>query len=119
MAGADNGAATSDKEPDKNITEKVGFTVGNLTAERREQLGLDNSAGGVVVLDVDPSSWASQKGLQAGDLVKRIKAKGREAVEVKNVDGFNRILKETKKGDPVMFYLERQGQSFFIAVKIQ
>jgi serine protease Do len=120
MASSKGGSSPSvDKEPDKHVTEKLGFTVGNLTAERRQQLNLDAGATGVVVLELNSSSWAAQKGVMPGDLLKKIKVMGSNAVAVNSVDDLSRALKDAKKGMSVMVYLEREGKSFFVAFKIE
>jgi serine protease Do len=120
MATTSGGTANlADKAPDKNVTEKVGFSVGNLTAERRQQLGLTAATTGVVVLEVNPASYAAQKGVRPNDLIKKLKVKGRDAVGIQNVDEFNKALKDAQKGDSIMLYLEREGKSFFVAFKLE
>lgn len=106
------------KTSDKKITEKTGFSVGNLTAQRRKEMGIDNSINGVLVLEVNPSSWAARKGIMVNDIIKKVKVKGQEVVQITSVNEFNALLKNSKSGDSVMFYIERQGNSFFVAFKL-
>jgi serine protease Do len=47
----------------------LGMTVSNLTAELREELGLDEEVTGLIVTDLDEDSVAFEKGLRAGDLI--------------------------------------------------
>ncbi|MDJ0820596.1 MAG: Do family serine endopeptidase, partial [Paracoccaceae bacterium] len=49
--------------------EFMGLTVSNITDELREQLGLPESAEGLVVADVAEDSEAYEEGLRAGDLI--------------------------------------------------
>ena len=61
-------AATSEHESH----ERVGMTLAPLSSVERGQLGLDTSARGVVVENVEPGSQADHSGVQAGDLIRRI-----------------------------------------------
>ena len=49
--------------------ERLGLQLGELTPERRSEIGYDTSTDGVLVLDVLPLSPAYLKGIQAGQVV--------------------------------------------------
>ena len=68
-------SAPATEEPDtKDI---LGLSISSMTDELREQLGLDESAEGLVVEDVAEDSEAFEKGLRAGDVITEA---GQEAV---------------------------------------
>ena len=92
--------------------------MGNLTSELRKKLDLSSDTKGVVVLDVNPSSWAARKGVRKYDVIRKVKVKGSTAVTVKSVGEFRRALKPAKAGTAIMLYLERKGHSFFVAFKV-
>jgi serine protease Do len=100
------------------MSEAVGFKVGNLTPELREKLDLSGGTKGVVVLEVDPSSWAARKGVRKHDVIRNVKVKGSAAVAVKNVAQFRKVLKPAKAGTAIVLYLERNGRSFLVALKV-
>lgn len=113
---------TSDTDKDEkpseaDITKKVGFTVGNITQEIRGRLGLESGVKGIVVLNVEQSSWAARKGLRKNDIIKKVKVQNNDFVEVSNVKKFKKIISRAKKDDSILLYVKRDGNSFFIAFK--
>jgi serine protease Do len=54
------------------LTDKLGFEIGDLTPETAEKLGFAEDKTGVVVTQVDPNSVASEQGLQRGMIVTKI-----------------------------------------------
>jgi serine protease Do len=99
--------------------EGLGLTVKSITGEMRKQYGLDKNVKGVVITEVAPSSQAAQEGLKPGDVVKEVKVRGKRRVAVTSAKAFKRELKDVKEGDAVMFLLERDGGTFFVAFKVR
>ena len=87
----------------------LGVSVKDLTPDTAEELGYQGLSG-VVVVAVDPNSPAGQQDLQQGDLIQRI-----DRTVVRNVDEFDRVVKELKPGHMVRLYLRRGDQSLFMA----
>ncbi|OUS22270.1 serine protease [Rhodobacterales bacterium 59_46_T64] len=56
-------------EPQVKPQEMLGLTLGPVTEELREQLSLGDEVSGLVVLDVDETGDAYEKGLRAGDVI--------------------------------------------------
>ncbi|MBD3391114.1 MAG: Do family serine endopeptidase [Chitinivibrionales bacterium] len=104
---------------DADIAEKLGFTAGELTAELRERLDLDRGTKGVVVLEIGPASRAARKGVRKFDIIHKIKVKGEGVVKVTGLKSFRKALAGVKTGTPIMLYLEREGNSFFVAFKTE
>lgn len=63
--------AEGKNEPAKAATNfaGLGFSVGSITPQIRDKFGLDDQAKGVVVLDVNATSAAAEKGLRPGDVI--------------------------------------------------
>ena len=64
-AGAESGEAI----PDEGEKELLGLTVGVVRDDMREDLNLDAGTTGLVILSVDETSGAWEKGLRAGDVI--------------------------------------------------
>ncbi len=55
--------------PDETEKELLGLTVGAVRDDMREELNLDAGTKGLVILSVDETSGAWEKGLRAGDVI--------------------------------------------------
>ena len=89
-----------------------GVSVQALTPDVRQQLGLPNSAKGVVVTDVEEDSAAARQGLREGDVIEQVNRQ-----PVGSIADFNRAAKQ---GDGSTLLLVRRGQvTNFIAIPVQ
>ena len=61
--------ASINRDEEPTTTEVLGLTVSTITDELREQLGLSDSAEGLVVSEVAEDSEAFEKGLRVGDVI--------------------------------------------------
>ncbi|MDD9977397.1 MAG: DegQ family serine endoprotease [Boseongicola sp.] len=61
--------ASVNREEPPTTTDFLGVTVSTMTDELRQQLGLPDSAEGLVVAEVAEDSEAFEKGLRAGDII--------------------------------------------------
>lgn len=93
-----------------NIWDRFGFEVENLTRSLAKKYGYEKEEG-VVVVDIKTGSVAAEK-FQIGDLIKEVDRK-----KVKNVFDLESILGKTKKGQIILFRVNRQGRNIFIALK--
>jgi serine protease Do len=91
---------------------KLGISIQNLTPSLAQQLGYVNEQG-VVVAVVEPRSPAAEAGVQPGDLIKSV-----NRTEVKNVEDFNREMKNLRRGDSVALLVRRGEATFFVAIQI-
>ncbi|SHE98446.1 serine protease Do [Ruegeria intermedia] len=66
---AEQGAADESQAPVEEDATVLGLTIAPLTNALREDLGLDATAEGLVIMDVDEASEAFDKGLRAGDII--------------------------------------------------
>jgi serine protease Do len=101
-ASLDNGGTGSTLE---------GVSVENLTPETAREMKLAPETKGVVVADIDPSSHAAEAGLRAGDVIQQV---NRQAV--KSVQDFDRAMTSSKKDDPTLLLVNREGNTLFVAV---
>jgi serine protease Do len=85
-----------------------GVSVGNVTDEAVQQLGLPANTKGVVVTDINPSSPVADSGLQPGDVIQEVNHQA-----VTNVTDFDRAIQ--KAGKNPLLLVNRQGHTLFIA----
>ncbi len=111
----------SAEEPDSSVSPSageakvasLGLTLGNLTADARRELGLDNSVKGALVTDVEDGAPASEHGLRPGDVIVKV---GQEAVD--GPKQASERLAEAKKANrkAVLLLLNRHGDELFVAL---
>jgi len=85
-----------------------GVTVGNVTDQAAQQLGLPADTKGVVVTGISPSSPVADSGLQEGDIIQEVNHQ-----TVANVKDFDRAIQRAGK-NPLLL-VNRQGHTLFIA----
>ncbi len=88
------------------------MTVVELSREIARQLGLHKQEKGVVIVRVEPVSPAEEAGLRKGDVIQEI---DREKIE--GLNDYNKIVSNIKPGDTVLFFINRGGKKFYVAVK--
>jgi serine protease Do len=88
-----------------------GVGVENLTPETAQELKLPATTKGVVVNQVNPASRAAEAGLQPGDVIQQVNHQS-----VVSVNEYNRALNASKKDQPVLLLVDRNGNSLFLAV---
>lgn len=114
MAGKKDGTEPDNNSNNTEVEKNIGISVGDLTADLRNQLDLDQSATGVVILSVEPNSIAAEQGLRANDIIHQINRD-----EILTARDFKRVVKQLKKGDAVAFWIERNGMSFVVPFRIK
>ena len=97
-----------------DTAEKLGIKAGTITPEIRDRLNLSSNVKGVVVLEVVSGSQAEQEGFAESDIIIEINRNS-----IKTVNDFNKALKSVKPGDSILFLLQRQGNTFFKALKVR
>jgi serine protease Do len=103
------------EEEAKSMTKatKLGFEVENLTPEMARNLGYLNSSG-VVVTKIEPGSPASWAGIKKGAMILSLNNK-----EVKTVEQFNQILKESESNKPLLLLVKQGEYTHFVSIKIE
>ena len=104
------GLAQGDEEPQEEAAAEVdlGISVQNLTTARREQLEFEDD--GVVILDVEPASFAEDIGLVENDIVVAINRR-----PVGSVSDVREIRDSLEPGDDVAFKVMRRGPAGWTA----
>lgn len=91
---------------------RLGMALQNLTAEQREQMGLEDE-GGVLIGRVTGGP-AARAGLQRGDVILRV---GRDNID--SISAFNEAVEGVKAGDSVMLLVRRGEGTSFIALSVR
>ena len=112
---AERAVPASVNSTEEITSEFMGLTVSNMTDELREQLGLPDTADGLVVADVEEDSEAYEKGLRAGDLIAEA---GQEKVET--VADLNARIEAAKEAGrkSILLLVRRAGDPRFVALSL-
>jgi serine protease Do len=102
-------------EAEPRVEDFMGMSVSDLTAEIRQELGLDEDAMGVAVTGVDEESDAYAKGLREGDLIEEA---GQLAVST--VDELEERIEEARESGQKSFLLliRRGDDPRFVALSL-
>jgi len=92
--------------------EKLGIEASAIDAEARRYFDLDRRDG-VVITDVRRGSPAAQNGLREGDVILEIGDQ-----EIESLGDYHRAVRDAAEGDVVLFFVEREGSTFFVALRI-
>jgi len=102
--------------PDEPVQEELlGLTLRSLDDDLRGQMGLDNDAAGVVVLNVDESAQAFEKGLRAGDLITEAGQK-----KVASLTELTKRIAQAKDAGrrSILLLVRRNGEPRFVALSL-
>ena len=116
---AEKAVQTSAVEPEEApapVTKDVlGLTLSVLTDELREQLSLDADQEGLVVMDVDDTAEAYEKGLRAGDVITEA---GQE--KITSIEDLDTRLAEVKDAGrkSLLLLVRRAGDPRFVALSL-
>ncbi|NRB18107.1 MAG: Do family serine endopeptidase [Rhodobacteraceae bacterium] len=111
------GSAGGDDDAMPEVAEKelLGLTIGMLTEEMRGELNAPEGTDGVVVLSVDETSEAWEKGLRGGDIITEA---GQQKVMV-IADFEDRIAEAREAGrKSLLLLVRRNGQPRFVALNL-
>jgi serine protease Do len=89
---------------------KFGLRVEELTPELAERRGL-NAAGGVIVTQVEPASFAEDVGFFRGDVIVEVQKQ-----PIRNLADFQRSIADIQPGDEVLFKVLRRAQNRVLTV---
>jgi len=106
---AEKGAPTG--APAQTDTDKFGFSVESLTADKADELGYKDEQG-VLVAEVEDGSPAAQAGLQPGDLITEVNRQ-----KVTSVSEFRAAVKDAK--DRLLLLVKNKNASRFVILKVK
>lgn len=106
LPGSDKKASADEQSAPSEATSLADL---GLTVTRNE------SGAGLVVTDVDPSSSAADRGIQAGDIITAV-----NSVEIKNPADVGKALADAEKAGrkAVLFQVSRENSNRFVALPI-
>ncbi|PCJ05234.1 MAG: serine protease [Rhodobacteraceae bacterium] len=108
-------APEDDAVPETAEKELLGLTIGTLTDEMRSELNAPEDSGGVVILSVDETSEAWEKGLRGGDIITEA---GQQKVSALG-DLEDRIEEAKEAGrKSLLLLVRRNGQPRFVALNL-
>ena len=96
--------------------ETLGMTLAPLDDDLRDRLGLDPSAEGLIVLNVDPSSEAYTKGLVEGDLI--TEAGQQHITRLQDIEDRIKDAKDAGRKS-ILLLVRRGGDPRFVALSIE
>ncbi|MCL2181869.1 MAG: Do family serine endopeptidase [Chitinispirillia bacterium] len=108
------GTSGDQQAPQPTDGEFLGMKAGPLTKELRDQLNLPATMQGVVVTEVARGSQAAQEGLRVNDIILEMNRKPVAAMK-----DFTQIARGVKPGDSLLLLVQREGSTFFRAVKVR
>ena len=97
---------------EKEGEEKLGARVQELTPQLSMKYQISGVKRGVVVIDVEEGSLASEIGLEEGDVILEINRKKTETLK-----DFEKAVKDANIEKGILFHLHRKGSSFFLTYK--
>jgi serine protease Do len=110
--------AAMDGEVAPEITEKtlLGLTLSVLTDDMRGELGIPDTMDGLVVLSVDESTEAFEKGLRSGDLITEA---GQQ--KVTSLDALEDRISEAREAGrkSLLLLVRRAGEPRFVALTLE
>ena len=97
-----------------SLDEEIGLALGPLSADARNQLNLDDSAHGALVLGIKGGSAAERSGLRPGDIIVQVNRN-----DVADAKAARDAIGAAKKNTHALVVLVRRGdQQFFTTVKL-
>jgi serine protease Do len=89
------------------------MSVQDLTPDLAKTLGIKEKSG-VLVVNVEPSSPAADKGLRRGDLILEVNRK-----PVRTVAEFAKALAAGKKQNSLLLLMKRNGHTRYVAIRLK
>jgi S1-C subfamily serine protease len=99
-------------EKEKEVEEKLGARVQELTPQLALQYRISGVKQGIVIIRVEDGSLADEMGLEEGDVILEINRK-----KIDTVKDFEKIMQEANLEKGILFHLHRKGSSFYLTYK--
>ncbi|QQR79449.1 MAG: DegQ family serine endoprotease [Deltaproteobacteria bacterium] len=100
------------EESTKTSSDELGLSVRDLTPEEIVENQLPKTDHGVVIVNVEPDSEATNVGVQRGDLLLSINNQ-----KVNSSKEFSEAAKKVKTGDIVRLFIKREDSTIYLAFK--
>jgi S1-C subfamily serine protease len=97
--------STEDQPEDSEVQSQFGLHVEELTPELARKLGM-SKVSGVVVLEVDPASFAEDLEFERGEVITEI-----NHAPINNLTDYKNEMAKLKPGQDVLFKVARRGDN--------
>jgi serine protease Do len=101
-----------ESEKEKEIEEKLGARVQELTPQLALRYRISGVKQGIVIISVEDGSLADEMGLEEGDVILEINRK-----KIETVKDFEKMMQEANVEKGILFHLHRKGSSFYLTYK--
>lgn len=91
---------------------KLGMIVQEITPDLARNFSLSEKSG-LVVVQVENGSPASEAGIRAGDLILEV-----DRQTVKDLKDYQQKIESYKAGDAILFLIKHQGNTIFVTLKV-
>ena len=89
-----------------------GLTLQEITPELAQQYDLEETSG-LIIVNVETNSPAVEADLRTGDIILEV-----DSMPVKTIAAFNRKVQKYKKGNTILFLINRDGSTLFLTLTI-
>ena len=90
----------------------LGMSVEELTPELARRYGVSDTSG-LIIVQVDSNSPASEAGLKAGDIILEV-----DKDRIKDIKQYNRKIEGYKAGDTILFLIKSEGSTAYRTLKV-
>ncbi len=97
----------------EEIKDRLGLVLKDITPDMQRQFSLGD-AKGVLVVDIDPGASAAKSKIEKMDIVKEVGGR-----EVNSVEEYLAAIQGLKKGQTVLFLIERESRPLYVAIDIE
>jgi len=88
------------------------MTVDEITPELAREYALPETSG-LLLVEVEENSPAAEAGFQPGDIILQI-----DQEPVKRIDAFTQAINQYRRGDIVLFLVNRGGSTVFLTLRV-
>ncbi len=89
-----------------------GMTLQEITPELAKQYDMAETSG-LIIVNVESNSPAAEADLRSGDIIIEV-----DQIPVKTIAAFNRKIQQYKKGNTILFLINRDGSTLFLTLTI-
>jgi serine protease Do len=105
-------AAEEDVQQMPKGEHNFGMTLQEITPELAQQYDLMETSG-LIIVNVDSNSPAAEADFRSGDIILEV-----DQMPVKTIAAFNRKILQYKKGNTILFLINRDGSTLFLTLTI-
>jgi len=98
--------------PKSKAESSFGMTLQEITPELAQQYDLAETSG-LIIVNVENNSLAADADLRSGDIILEV-----DQTPVKRLAAFISIIRRYKKGDTLLFLINREGATLFVTLTI-